>query len=204
MTGYQAFGHDTPEYWEGLYADGPDDAPIDVLLPDVVAGLSPGTALDVGCGEGQNSLWLAERGWSVLGVDISPTAIERARAAQHQAGTEATFIVAHTREWHPERQFDLVISTYALGKGREPTLELITSSVAPGGTAYVVEFDETTEGLWPADDLASVDELRSSFGGFHIGRAEVLMLPHHHGDETTEWPMAVVVAVAGASGGNSS
>lgn len=45
-----------------------------------------GRALDVGCGTGTNGLWLAERGFDVLGVDISPVAIERARAKA--AGTK--------------------------------------------------------------------------------------------------------------------
>ena len=194
MTDDREHDHSSPEYWEGLYAAGPDGPPVDVLLPDVVGALSPGSALDVGCGEGQNSLWLAEHGWSVLGVDISPTAIERARAAQPEAG--ADFVVADAREWEPGRQFDLVISTYALpsqGKGRDIVLDLIATSVTPGGSAYVVEFDETTERLWPADDLTSVAELVGYFEEFDIERAEVMTLPHHHG-QGTERPMAVVVA----------
>lgn len=194
MTDYREHDHSSPEYWEGLYGAGADDQPLDVLLPDVVGGLYPGTALDVGCGEGQNSLWLADHGWSVVGVDISPTAIERARAAQPETG--ADFVVADARQWEPGRLFDLVISTYALpsrGKGRDTVLDLIGAAVAPGGTVYVVEFDETTEGLWPADDLTSVDELLICFDGFDIERAEVLTLPHHH-SAGYEWPMAVVVA----------
>lgn len=46
------------------------------------AGLAPGTALDVGCGEGADALWLAARGWQVTGVDISTVAL--ARAAEHE------------------------------------------------------------------------------------------------------------------------
>ena len=46
-----------------------------------VADLHPSRALDVGCGEGADAIWLARRGWAVTAIDISAVAIERARAA---------------------------------------------------------------------------------------------------------------------------
>ena len=186
-------GHETPEYWESIYAERLDWA-IDVHLPDVVDGLEPGTAFDIGCGEGQNSRWLAERGWSVLGIDISPTAIAGAR---EHGSAGSRFEVGDARSWQPEGTFDLVISTYALppaGKGRDETLTLAATSVAPGGTAYVAEFDQSTEDLWPPDDLVRVDELVRHFGEFQISRAEVITLPHQHDRHAVEWPMAILVA----------
>ena len=45
-----------------------------------ISDLTPGTALDAGCGEGADAIWLAERGWHVTAADISPVALERARA----------------------------------------------------------------------------------------------------------------------------
>lgn len=42
--------------------------------------LRPGRALDLGCGEGRNAVWLAEHGWQVTGVDFSPVALEKGRA----------------------------------------------------------------------------------------------------------------------------
>jgi len=187
-------GHETPEYWEKVYGDQPLDWSVDHLLPGVIAGLVPGTALDIGCGEGQNSRFLAEHGWSVLGVDISRTAIARARD-RAPAGTR--FEVVDARSWKPETPFDLVISTYALppsGKGRDTALAMAAAAVAPGGTAYVVEFDESTEDLWPAGDLVTVDELIGVFDGFEIKRAEVVTILHQHDEHQQEWPMAVVVA----------
>ncbi len=52
-----------------------------------VAGLAPGRALDVGCGEGADAIWLARRGWDVVATDISGVALER--AAQHVRDIDA-------------------------------------------------------------------------------------------------------------------
>ncbi len=183
-------GYDTPGYWEGVYAE-PANWPVDPLLPGVVADLPPGRALDVGCGEGQNSRFLADRGWSVLGIDFSPTAIARARDG---APAAARFEVADARTWRPATPFDLVISSYALGSRRGEILPMMASAVSPGGTVYVAEFDASTQDLWPDDELVSVDELVAAFDGFEVQRAEVVRLFHYCDRYGDEWPMAVLVA----------
>ncbi len=67
--------------------------------PEVVAlegsGLIRGRVLDVGCGTGENVLFLAWRGYPTVGIDISPTAIERARAKAVERGITATFYVGN-------------------------------------------------------------------------------------------------------------
>lgn len=184
-------GYETPDYWEGVYTGEPWNWAVDALLPEVAAGLTPGNALDIGCGEGQNCRFLAEHGWDVLGIDFSPTAIGRAR---ERAVPGTTFVVADARVWEPDDPFDLVISTYALGSRRDAVLPMAAGAVSPGGTAYVAEFDESTENLWPPEDLVSVDELIDAFEGFDLLRAEVVNLRHQHDRHEKEWPMAVVVA----------
>jgi SAM-dependent methyltransferase len=188
------YGHETVEYWEHIYAGDSVGWSIDPLLPSIVAGLEPGAALDIGCGEGQNGQFLAERGWSVVGIDVSPTAIERAR---ERALGGVRFEVADARSWEPGGGFDLVVSIYALppaGKGRREVLSTAARAVAPGGTVYVAEFDESTTDLWPPEDLVSVDELTSAFDGFALERAEVVGMTHFHDDHVKEWPMAILVA----------
>ncbi|UUZ43532.1 class I SAM-dependent methyltransferase [Janibacter limosus] len=104
MTG--ATRHDSPsqnpqEFWEGRYRDAervwsgrPNPSPV-----NAVQHLAPGKALDLGCGEGADAIWLATRGWLVTGVDISATAIARARReAQRQQASAATRFV--TADWH--------------------------------------------------------------------------------------------------------
>ncbi len=78
--------------WNARYAEGeppPWDTgrPDDHLVEMVRAGtVPPGRALEVGCGTGTNAVWLAEQGFDVLGVDLSPLAIQKARARAAAAG----------------------------------------------------------------------------------------------------------------------
>lgn len=74
------------EFWEELYAGKSrwSGNPNPVLV-DVVGPLPAGRSLDLGCGEGADVLWLASKGWDATGVDISATAIARARDAAEQA-----------------------------------------------------------------------------------------------------------------------
>jgi SAM-dependent methyltransferase len=113
-----------------------------------ITDLRPGTALDVGCGEGADAIWLAERGWRVTGVDFSTTALER--AAQHAAARGGE--VAGRIDWRhadllqwtpPEAAFDLVSAQY-MHLPPEPRAALFTqlgAAVAPGGSLLIVGHD---------------------------------------------------------------
>src|SRR6516225_9183356 len=57
-----------------------------------VADFTPGRALDVGCGEGADSIWLARRGWAVTAIDVSDVALGRAREAARAAGVSVEWI----------------------------------------------------------------------------------------------------------------
>ncbi|HVY47207.1 MAG TPA: class I SAM-dependent methyltransferase [Minicystis sp.] len=83
--------------WNERYAAGDlpwDTGEPDPLLLDYVAGVaSRGRALEVGCGTGTNALWLARQGFDVLGVDLSPLAIDRARQKLGEAPLLCRFAV---------------------------------------------------------------------------------------------------------------
>ena len=106
-----------------------------------VTGLTPGRALDLGCGEGADAIWLAQQGWSVRGVDVSDVALDRARLHATAAGVEIDFELDDLAESPAAGGFDLVTSFFlhvpeaAL---RERTLLVAAESVAPGGTLLVV------------------------------------------------------------------
>src|SRR3989442_3450022 len=57
-----------------------------------VADLTPGRALDVGCGEGADAIWLARRGWTVTAIDISDVAVSRAREAAKLANAAVEWV----------------------------------------------------------------------------------------------------------------
>ena len=79
---------DAVAWWEEKYGTGSEiwSGRPNHMLVDLAGDLAPGRALDLGCGEGADALWLAERGWTVTGLDISPTALARADQAARRAG----------------------------------------------------------------------------------------------------------------------
>ncbi|MEV0321044.1 class I SAM-dependent methyltransferase [Streptomyces sp. NPDC050658] len=107
------------------------------------AGLAPGSALDLGCGEGGDAIWLARRGWRVTGTDVSRVALGRAAEHAAQAG------VAEHVDWRhhdlaasfPEGSFDLVSAQFLhslVDMPRERILWNAARAVAPGGLLLVV------------------------------------------------------------------
>jgi len=186
--------------WEAAYAGASMPAtPVDRDVVALARALAPGSALDLGCGAGQNSIWLAERGWDVLGVDIAGSAIGRAEAAAAEAGVRARFECDDITTWRTDARFDLVISTYALprrGRGRTHALTVARDAVAPAGVALVAEFEVSLAGTgWMAEDhLVTLEEITQMFPGFHLDRAEVLRAGHGHDGATRELPIAIVEA----------
>src|SRR5437763_4390638 len=83
------------------------------FLVQEAGSLAPGRALDLGCGEGRNALWLAGLGWRVTAVDFSQVALERGRAVAAERGLEIEWIPADVVEWRPPPcAFDLVALLY--------------------------------------------------------------------------------------------
>ncbi|RLP09655.1 class I SAM-dependent methyltransferase [Propionibacterium australiense] len=113
-------------------------------LVDEVSGLTPGRALDVGCGEGADAIWLAVQGWRVTALDVSIVALYRALKAAAQAGAEIEWLHAGLLDADLEpATFDLVTAQYpALRRTQDQAAErLLMSLVAPGGILLFVHHD---------------------------------------------------------------
>jgi SAM-dependent methyltransferase len=133
-------------FWEDRYAGTERvwSGRVNPVLADVVAPLAPGTALDLGCGEGADTVWLAQRGWRVTAVDISTTALRRTVEHATAAGV-ADRVTVRRHELgvtFPEGEFDLVSAQFLQSPvefARDDVLRRATRAVAPGGLLLVVE-----------------------------------------------------------------
>ena len=113
-------------------------------LVNEVADLAPGGALDVGCGEGADAIWLAQRGWTVTAIDISDLAVSRAREAAERAGVAIEWVCGDAlRTPFPARSFDLVTMQYpALPKAAgEAAVRTLLDTVRTGGLMLAVYHD---------------------------------------------------------------
>src|SRR5699024_3865786 len=138
---------ETPqELWDDRYrqADHRWSGNVNVALADVGRSLTPGTALDLGSGEGADVIWLAEHGWQPTGVDISAVAVSRADQAARArglAGDRARFLVADLAQWDNEQTYDLVVSSFVHSQGdyeRAGILRACSQYVADGGYLLVI------------------------------------------------------------------
>ena len=128
--------------WEQRYADsdGIWSGEVNGSLVVETADLPRGAALDIGCGEGADAIWLAEQGWQVTAVDVSPTAVERGRRAATERQVEVQWHAIDLLGEPPSEQFDLVTLHYPAFpiEQAEAVVRLLTGSVKPGGLLLVV------------------------------------------------------------------
>ncbi|OBI78110.1 class I SAM-dependent methyltransferase [Mycobacterium sp. E740] len=115
-----------------------------IRLVEVASDLDPGTALDLGSGEGGDAMWLAERGWQVLAVDISETALRRAAedAAARGVDDRIEFRQHDLSEGIPAGEFDLVNAQFlhsTLPLDRPAILRAAARAVRPGGLLLIVD-----------------------------------------------------------------
>lgn len=162
MSGHNHGRHHRPEDFDEFYAQGQQWSgnPNDSLVREV-AEMTPGTALDVGCGEGADLLWLAEQGWTVVGVDPADAAVERSRALLEDHGfAERSTVIAGDISDVEGQRFDLVIGFYVpLPEEDTTSVAALEKLVAPGGTL-----------LWV----------------HHVGHAHAVLRPEQLANQLTE------------------
>lgn len=172
--------HDVPAransegFWDQHYQNTirPWSGEANYVLVDMVEHSPPGRALDLGCGEGGDAVWLAMRGWRVTAVDVSATVLDRVRQLAAASGV-GDWVIAERHDLartFPNGAFDLVTALFLhspLDFQREQVLRQSARAVAPGGMLLIVDHGSVAPWSWnqdadphfpsPEDILASLD-----------------------------------------------
>jgi SAM-dependent methyltransferase len=137
---------DAKAHWEEHYGerDRVWSGRVNARLAEVVSTLEPGRALDLGCGEGGDACWLAERGWTVVAVDISDTALQRAAADADARGLgdRIEFAQHDLSDGFPDGTFDLISAQFlhsTIPLDRPRILKNAADAVRPNGLLLIVD-----------------------------------------------------------------
>jgi SAM-dependent methyltransferase len=137
---------DAKEHWEQHYGDRDRvwSGRVNARLAEVVPTLKAGRVLDLGCGEGADACWLAERGWTVVAVDISDTALQRAaaEAATRGLSDRIEFAQHDLSDSFPDGTFDLISAQFLhsmIPFDRPRVLKQAVAAIRPGGVLLIVD-----------------------------------------------------------------
>ncbi len=156
--------------FESAYAGTPPwdiGRPQPAIIRLAETGQITGWVLDIGCGTGENLLYLAERGFVAMGIDGAPTAIEKARAKAKRRGLNAQFEVADALNLSiPTRQFDTVIDSGLFhvfsDEDRARFRDSLGRVIRLGGVYFLMCFSDQQPGDWGPRRVTQA-EIRSTF-----------------------------------------
>lgn len=199
----------SPEPWfnGGVDAHGWDDRYRDAELvwsgePNTfvaryLTDFPPGEAVDLGAGEGRNSVWLAKQGWNVTAVDFSAVGLEKARRMAFDAQVALATVVDDVETYHPPMDVDLVLLSYLQipDDHQWRLLQRVKHWLGPGGVILVVAHDKANieSGHGGPQDPGvcyNVEQAVSALEGLRIDVAEVMVR------DTAEGPALDTVVLA--------
>ena len=176
--------------WDARYAQAAQDSgSVWSLTPNatvasLLADAEPGTAVDLGAGEGRNAIWLAGRGWDVTAVDFSEAGLATGRTRAERLGLTLAWVRADVTTWSPPGPVDLVLLAYLQLPGQvlRGVLERATTWLAPGGRLVVVghDLDNLTRGYGGPQDpdvLHTTDLLAAGAASLTIDRCDQVTRP---------------------------
>lgn len=153
---------DPARFWEERYASASPETSGQpgAALRLLVEPLEPGRALELGCGRGDDAVWLAGRGWSVLAVEISPTALECTRQNAKRAGVSDRVVLEQhdLTQSFPEGRFDLVVASFLAVFPREGVLRRAAEAVRPGGHLLLIDHGSRAPWSWGDHDFPTPEE----------------------------------------------
>jgi len=203
-------GHDHDEApaddaasWDAMYAEKPtvwSGEPNSQLVAEV-SDLPPGRALDVGCGEGADAVWLAQHGWTVDAVDISVVALDRAQAHSKALDVEISFMLADLINDPPApNAYDLVsVQFFHLSDPpRSVLMRSLGEAVTPAGHLLIVghhfdDVDVDDEHAHMRDRIHTVDDMLELFADWAVETAETRQRWGMHRGEMTAMVDTVVL-----------
>jgi SAM-dependent methyltransferase len=142
------------------------------FLVEMVKGRKPGTALDVGMGQGRNAIWLAQQGWDVTGFDPAEKAVALAQETTRKLGLKIKTEIKRTEEFDfGDRRWDLILVSYA--GGRDLT-KVVQGALKPGGILVIEGFhrDATKNGGIGGGVVFDTAELPALFPQLRVVRYE--------------------------------
>lgn len=207
VEGEEAFvlaARDMKESWDDSYT-GETPPPWDIGRPQSAfvrladEGRLQGHVLDAGCGTGEHALLAASRGADVTGVDLSPTAIARARAKAAERGVSARFEVADALDLSRQTMtVDTVIDSAVLhvldAEDRAEYVASLAAVLRPGGVCCLICFSDRQPGNWGPHRFGA-EELRAAFSdGWNVESltADTFDLNPFHGVTQAQAWLAVI------------
>ena len=182
---------DPERYWEQRYqaASPYTNGKPGTALRRFVESLTPGRALELGCGKGDDAVWLAKAGWAVVGADISSTALGYAAANAESAGVKdrIAFEQHHLSESFPEGGFDLVVASFLPAQPRADIFRRAANAVAPRGHLLII--DHASRVPWSSappdtkfptaeETLASIDLDDEAWTRSYVGSLDRTVVDH--------------------------
>jgi SAM-dependent methyltransferase len=155
------------------------------FLVEMVKGVKPGRSLDVGMGQGRNTIYLARLGWDSAGFDPADKAVAAAQEQAKRLGVTITTTVARDNEFDWGRaHWDLILLSYVGGREQ---VALVTRALRPGGMVILEAFhrDATKNASINEAVVFDTNELLTLFPGSRVLRYEDIEAPADFGAGTT-------------------
>ena len=142
------------------------------FLAAVTKGLKPGRSLDVGMGQGRNTIYLAQQGWESVGFDPAERAVAAANAQAAKLGVKITTQVARAADFDwGQARWDLIVLSYV---GAREYVANVVRALRPGGMVVVEGFhrDATKDRSIGGGVVFDTNELLKLFAALRVVRYE--------------------------------